>query len=218
MWPSSGRPLDGLASSGLWPSSGRTLDRSRLQFRDSSGEGDPGRFEHVFAALASDGTEAAVLETQEAMKGARGNEVGHLELPAELAGRGLLVTLRDARDVRRVPHQMQDAHRPFRAAQAEDHLVGRILPRGLYRHLAGLEQMGNGVGHGRAEELAGRGMRVVEVPAARRVYPELRVLPEGGGNAAAPFDEYRTARSELGQAEARAGEPQRSELAQVHGL
>src|SRR6266511_5695022 len=51
----------------------------------SSGEGDPGRLEDVFAALAGDGAETPVLETQETVKGAGGDEVGHLQLPAELA-------------------------------------------------------------------------------------------------------------------------------------
>jgi hypothetical protein len=200
LWPSSGRPPDGWAPSDLWHCSGRP------RFPDSSGEGDPRGFEHVFAAVASDGAEAAILETQETVKRA-GWAMKCVILSFQPSSPREPPRSRSAMRVTSgaSPTRCSTRTGPSEQRRPEDHLVGRILPRGLHRHLTGLEQVGNGVGHGHAEELARRRMRVVEVPATRRVYPELRVLAEGGGDAAATFDEYGATRSELGQPEARTG-------------
>src|SRR5215468_7743459 len=183
----------------------------------SSREGDPRGFEHVLALLPRDGTEAPILEAEEAVEGAGGDEVSHLELPAELARRRLLVALHQLCHIRRVAHEMEHAHRPFRAPQPQHDLVGRILARGLHRHFAGLEEMRDRLGHGRPEEGLRPRMRVVEVPPPGRVDPELGVLAQGGGDAAAALDEHGPARPQLRQPDARTRKPQLAELAQGHG-
>src|SRR3990172_13341393 len=168
------------------------------------GEGDPGGLEDVFPALAGDGAEPPVLEVKEAVEGTGGDEVRHLELPPKPFPRRFLLALRDARDVGRVADEVQDAHRPLRAAEPQHDLVGRILAGGLHGHLAGLQQVRHGLGHGGAIELARGRVRVVEVPAPGRVDPELDVLPERGRDAAPALDDYGPARPELRQPDARA--------------
>src|SRR5436190_21224751 len=92
----------GRASSGPWPSSGRRRYRGAFSRKRSSGKGYPRGFEDVFAAVTGDGTKPPVLEPQETVEGAGGDEVGHLELPAEPFPRRFLFALRDAGHVVRV--------------------------------------------------------------------------------------------------------------------
>src|SRR5215467_5233897 len=183
----------------------------------SSREGDPGRLEDVLTLVTGDGAQPTVLEAEEPVERSGRDEVRHLELPAELAGGSLLVALYELCHVGHVTHEVEHAHRPFRAAESQHHLVGGVLPRSLHRHLAGLEEMRHGLRHGRAEEGLRPGIRIVEMPAARRVDPQLGVLAEGGGDTAPTLDEHRPARPQLRQPDARTRKPQFAELAQGHG-
>src|SRR5262245_39116117 len=183
----------------------------------SSRERDPGGLEDVLPLVTGDGAQPPVFEAEEPVEGAGGDEVRHLEFPAELASGGLLVALYELRHVGHVTHEVEYAHRPFRTAESQHHLVGGILPRSLHRHLAGLEEMRHGLGHRGAEESLRPGIRVVEVPAARRIDPQLGVLAEGGGDAAAALDEHGPAGAQLRQPDARTRKPQLAELAQGHG-
>src|SRR5207253_186842 len=174
----------------------------------SSGEGDPGGLEDVLGAIAADGAEAPVLESEETVEGARSNEMGHLELPAEAARGRFLVPLDSAADVGHIPDQVEHAHGAFGAPKPQHHLVGLALAERLHRHLARLEQVRRGLRHGGPEEVARGGVRVVEVPAPGGEHPDLGVLPEGGRDAATALDEHGTSRAQLGQTDARAREPE----------
>src|SRR5499427_6108866 len=183
----------------------------------SSREGDPGRLEDVLTLITGDGAQPTVLEAEEPVERSGRDEVRHLELPAELAGGSLLVALYELCHVGHVTHEVEHPHRPFRATESQHDLVGGVLPRSLHRHLAGLEEMRHGLGHGRAEEGLRPGIRVVEVPAARGIDPQLRVLAESGGDAAPALDEHGPAGPQLRQPDARTRKPQLAELAQGHG-
>src|SRR5215471_8897532 len=183
----------------------------------SSQEGDPGRLEDVLTLVTGDGAQPTVLEAEEPVERSGRDEVRHLELPAELAGGSLLVALYELCHVGHVTHEVEHAHRPFRATESQHDLVGGVLPRSLHRHLAGLEEMRHGLGYGRAEEGLRPGIRVVEVPAARGIDPQLRVLAESGGDAAPALDEHGPAGPQLRQPDARTRKPQLAELAQGHG-
>src|SRR5215471_20374789 len=111
----------------------------------SSREGDPGRLEDVLTLVTGDGAQPTVLEAEEPVERSGRDEVRHLELPAELAGGSLLVALYELCHVGHVTHEVEHAHRPFRAAESQHHLVGGVLPRSLHRHLARLEEMRNGL-------------------------------------------------------------------------
>src|SRR5262245_10403922 len=182
--------------------------------RALSREGHIGRLEDVLVAVAADRKEAAVFKTEQPVEGAAADEVRLLKLPAERARGGLLVLLHRARDVRHVPHEVQHADRPLRAPEPQHHLVGEALTERLHRHLAGVEEVRHRLGHDRPEEVPGRRVNVVEVPAPGRGDPELGVLTEGAGDAATALDQDRSRGPELGQPDAGTGKPQLPELGQ----
>src|SRR2546426_6522464 len=184
------------------------------------GEGHPGGLEDVLTGVAADRVEPSVLEADETVEGALGDQVGHLELPAQRTRRDVLIALDRARDIGDIPHEMEHPHRPLGAAQAEDDLVAQSLAHGLHRHLPRVEQVRDRLGHGDAEEVAGCRVDVVEVPGTAGPDPELRVLPQRGRDAPAALDEHGARVAQLPQAEPRTREPQLPKLAQllpIHG-
>ena len=151
----------------------------------------------------------------QAVERALGDQVRHLELPPERAGRRVLVALHRARHVGHVADQVEHPHRALGAPQAEHDLVGEPLAEGLDGHLPGVQEMRHRLRHRGEEEVAGRRVHVVEVPAPRRGDPELGVLAERARDAAAPFDEHGPRGPQLRQPDARAREPELAKLGEA---
>src|SRR5207247_670450 len=138
--------------------------------------------------------------------------VGHPELPPERSGWQVLVDLAAVRDVGHVTDQVQHAHGPLGGAQAEHDLVAGALAERLDGHLARVQEVRHGLRHGGEEEVTRARIDVVEVPAAGREQPDLRVLPEDPRDAAATLDVRGTGGPELWQPKPRRRKPELLEL------